>query len=285
MSDTIKTILSIIGVVILSVFIALCISICIPSFRNKVNNALGGVPENEYNQSIIEKNNLYLEIETYSQKINNLNDEKQALLNKIAELDLTIAENQQLLLEYRQEINNLNSQISELTHRLNSISVQLGDASVEYICTNYNIFLPFFDDYGNYTGHGAYCSNNNGEMIVSGYYIKDRFQYEFNDMLDRIERAKNSSFRITLDEFHNYNVVIGNSANLFNAFDREYTINTDCSVSLEISFDNEIINIADLETLIQNDCSYIYNFEYNASFDSNECVDTLKAIITINTVS
>lgn len=284
MSDNIKTTLSIIGSIIIALFISFCIAMCIPSFRNKVNTILNVVPEKEFIQTVDENKNLYLEIETYSQKINNLNDEKQALLDKIAQLDLTIAENQQLLLEYRQEIKNLNSQISELTHRLNSISVQLGDASVEYICTNYNVFLPFFDDYGNYTGHGAYCSNSNGEMNVSGYYIKDRFQYEFNDMLNRIERAKNSSFRITLDEFHNYNVVIGNTGNMFNAFDREYTINTDSSISLEISFDNEIVDIADIETLIQNDCSYLYNFEYNASFDSNECVDTLKAIITIKTI-
>ena len=62
MSDTIKTTLSIIGAVIIALFISFCISMCFPSFRNKVNNALGGVPENEYNQSIIEKNNLYLEI-------------------------------------------------------------------------------------------------------------------------------------------------------------------------------------------------------------------------------
>lgn len=284
MSDTIKTILSIIGAVILSVFIVLCISMCFPNFRSKVNNALGGVPENEYNQSIVEKNNLYLEIETYSQKINSLNDEKQALLDKIAQLDLTNSNQAQLLLEYKQQIDNLNFQIAQLTDRLNTISVQLDNASIDFIGTSYHIFMPFFDDNGNYMCHGGYYDDNCNTWGYSGESLKNEITNNYENMLTNIERAKQSYFQMMLSEYYCYSVVINQCGTRIDNFNKEYSFNKDCSVTMETIFDSESVDISSVKDRLQDTASYTFNMDFNYSLDANNCVDTLNITITISSI-
>ncbi|MBR1985226.1 MAG: hypothetical protein IKA31_05725, partial [Clostridia bacterium] len=125
MSDTIKTILATIGSVILIMFLVFCIAMCTSGFRNSVYDAMNVVPEKDYNQVIDNETTLNLKIKEYTTQIDALNAERNNLLGRIAELDLTNSNQSKLLVEYQEKISRLNKEILDLTAKFQEITANV----------------------------------------------------------------------------------------------------------------------------------------------------------------
>lgn len=284
MSDTIKTILSIIGSLILICFISFCIAMCSTSFRNKVFDILNVVPEKEYNEVVDNEKLLNTQIKEYTVKINVLNDQKSDLINRISQLDLTNKKQSMLLEQYQNEINDLNKQIVELSQKLSEITTNINNVTVTYLGEEINLFFAMFDDNGNYAFHTGYNSNiNNYQYNAKALliYLND----EAIPFVDRISKSIASIYQTEINLYDAYEITMENVNSRMTLHRKSYQVVDSATVNSIITLDNSEISFDDIQNTINADANYslktVIDFELN---DRNEVI-SITSTFAITTIA
>lgn len=283
MNDEVKTVLSVIGSTIIVLFITFCIALSSSSFRNKLNDIFDLVPEKQYNQTVDENKTLYEEIEVYSNKLNNLNDEKQLLLNKIAELDITKAEQAQLIENYQQELDELNLKINSLSFQLMNVSRNLDNATVTFVGNRSNINYARYDANNNFMYYTGMGDSGIDVWNQSGQSVIDDLNNVYVSIENDIETSLNHSNFVYLSNQDIYEIVIGNTMHRFEHSSMTYDLDNATNISLHVQLNGVETTLTDAIQNIDRNSNYNYqtNIEYT-THPNSRIVDSLVFNLIIN---
>lgn len=274
MSDWIKNSLAIIGSIIIIMFISLCIGMSTTSFRNKVYDILDVVSEKQATEQVI----------GYLDEINELNNEKQFLINQIAMLDKTNEVQAKTIKSCEEKINDLNKQIIELTSKLSNVSKNINNATVTYICTYNNAFYAIFDDGGNYVYHTGTIENKNTVNYISGEGLLNFVNENERIVKEIIPKSANSSLETSMYVYDYYEITIQNQTiGMDILHDETYSFTSNTNLSTKILLNGNQIDIAELSTSLDSESKYSYSvkFEYSVNAD-NQITDFICNITITN---
>lgn len=274
MSDWIKNSLAIIGSIIIIMFISLCIGMSTTSFRNKVYDILDVVSEKQATEQVI----------GYLDEINELNNEKQFLINQIAMLDKTNEVQAKTIKSCEEKINDLNKQIIELTSKLSNVSKNINNATVTYICTYNNAFYAIFDDGGNYVYHTGTIENKNTVNYISGEGLLNFVNENERIVKEIIPKSANSSLETSMYVYDYYEITIQNQTiGMDILHDETYSFTSNTNLSTKILLNGNQIDIAELSISLDSESKYNYSvkFEYSVNAD-NQITDFICNITITN---
>lgn len=280
MSDEAKTILATIGSVIIAIFLALGIGMCFSGFRQTMYKIFNVVPENEYKEVVNNEKSLNAQIQEYTTQIDTLNIERTNLLGRIAELDLTNANQAKLLAEYQEKISRLNQKILDLTEKLKEISANVNNATIRFNSNYSMIFLAFFDADDNYMYHSGYHEtrslltydgNNIIEYLVNNSYTK--FSENILKSLSRYETC--------LYSYDSYLISIDGSLTEMSVLNNRYDFTSDLNASTIVNFNDSQMTID--EFINQVDKSAVYQIEssFDYSVNAESKIDNVTLIFNI----
>lgn len=281
MSDTIKTILATIGSVILIMFLAFCIAMCTSGFRNKLYDAMNVVSEKEYNQELESNNTLKLKIIEYTTQIDALNAERNNLLGRIAELDLTNSNQVKLLEEYQEKISRLNKEILDLTAKFQEITANVSNATISYKDFYSTIFMAFFDANDNYMLHGGYHETQDYNYNFNGYDLYDFLNNNgYKNFSENLSKSI-SCFETKLYEYDVYEIVIDNHSTQMNVMSDEYCFTNDIVANVVVNFDNNQTSVDEFIKNIDLDSVFELSISFNYSVNAENKVDNLTLNLNI----
>lgn len=275
MTDWIKNSLAIIGSLIIILFISFCIGMTTTSFRNKVYDILDVVSEKQATEQVM----------GYLDEINELNNEKQFLINQIALLDKTNEVQAKTIKSCEEKINDLNKQIVELTNKLNNVYKNLNDATLTFKYTYNNISYAIFDDAGNYVYHTGILDTKIAATNCSSQDLLNFVNEEEKVIKDILPKSANSSYETSLYVYDFYEIGIQNKTfGMDIIHDGTYSFTSNTNLSAKILLNGNQINIAELSTNLNNENIYSYSvkFEYSVNADNQITDFTCKITITSN---
>lgn len=284
MSDTIKTILATIGSVILIMFLVFCIAMCTSGFRNSVYDAMNVVPEKDYNQVIDNETTLNLKIKEYTTQIDALNAERNNLLGRIAELDLTNSNQSKLLVEYQEKISRLNKEILDLTAKFQEITANVSNATISYRDFYSTIFMAFFDVNDNYMNHGGYHETPDYCYNFNGYDLYDFLNNNgYKDFAENISKSI-SRFETKLYEYDVYDIVIDNHSTQMNVISEEYNFTNDAVFNAIVNYNNSQITVDEFMKNIDLDSMFELSISFDYSVNAVNFVDNLTLNLNITKI-
>ena len=279
MNDTIKVILASIGSVIMILFIAFCIGMCSPSFRNKVYDVLDVVPEQQVES---DKDNLSTQINDYINQINAINLEKEELINKVAELNAVNGTQADLLLEYQNRIDELNLKVIELNNRITSISNNINGAVLEYKGVNYNIFYSVFDSNDNYcyTNHIADTLDRTERYM--GDALINEITYRYLDFEEMMHKSISSNDDTSLICYDFYDITMSNQTNRFEINNGQiYHFAENTSILVDVDFDNNHMSLQDFVNQADGNAEYDFQLHFAFGLDAENKINTLTCQLVI----
>ncbi|MBQ8749070.1 MAG: hypothetical protein IJZ29_01175 [Clostridia bacterium] len=284
MSDTIKTILATIGSAIIVIFLVFCIAMCTSGFRNGIYDAMNVVPEKEYNQELENKNLLNLKITEYTTQIDALNTERNNLLGRIAELDLTNSNQAKLLVEYQEKISRLNQEIINLTAKFQEITANVSNATINYRSFYSTIFMAFFDVNGNYSCHGGYHETHDYKYGFNGYDLYDFLNSNgYNQFSERVSKSI-SRFQTYLYEYDVYEVIIDNHSTQMDVIGNELVFADDAVINAFVNYDNNQMSVDDFMKNIDLDSMFEVSISFDYSVNAVNFVDNLTLNLNITKI-
>ena len=280
MSDTIKTILATIGSAIIVIFLVFCIAMCTSGFRNGVYDAMNVVPEDEYNQELENKNLLNLKITEYTTQIDALNAERNNLIARIAELDLTNSNQAKLLVEYQEKISRLNQEIIDLTAKFQEITANVSNATINYRGYYSTIFMAFFDVNDNYMYHSGYHETQYN-YHYNGYDLYDFLNNNgYKDFAENISKSI-SRFETKLYEYDRYEIIIENYSTEMHVQNKEYMFSNDAVFNTVVNYDNSQMTVDEFMNNIDLDSMFELNISFDYSVNAVNFVDNLTLNLNI----
>lgn len=284
MSDTIKTILATIGSIIIVMFLVFCIAMCTSGFRNSIYDAMNVVPEKDYSQVVDSETSLNLKVKEYTTQIDALNAERNNLLDRIAELDLTNSNQAKLLVEYQDKISRLNQEILNLTTKFQEITANISNATINFRECYSNIFMAFFDANGNYMNHGGYHETRNYFYSYNGYDLYDYLNLNgYKDFSKNIAESI-SRFETKLYVYDVYEIIIDNHSTLMDVISEDYNFIDNAVVDAVVNFENNQMSVSEFMKNIDLDAVYEFTISFDYSVNASNCVDNLTLNLNITRV-
>ncbi|MEG1751941.1 MAG: hypothetical protein RR247_02640 [Clostridia bacterium] len=279
--DEIKNKCVIIGFFILVFFMAFCIGICFQNLKNKMDNILDGALENETIQKV---NSINAEIEVYTNKIDEINNKKQALINQMASLNSTNEEQAALIKQYETQINDLNRQIVDLTQRLSDISKTTGNLTIVYKGSYNNIFYAIFDINNNYVYHTSFTDSKDYGYNYTGKDIVEIINNQFVNFENRIKKSIVSETETSVCVYDYYDINFdGQTRRIDIDKNLSYRFLKDANLSVDIIFNGSKISVEDLINSVDLYAKYEYQMRFNYSVNAENKIDLLTCNITVNT--
>lgn len=259
--------ISLLFVFLISLFIGLSIS----SFKN-INNA----NEQTTNQEKI----LQADILNYTNQINNLNNEKQLLINKISDLKGT--SQNELVQEYNRQINNINKNIVEITKKLVEITKNSSNSSLIYNGKFNFIYFANFDINDNYIFHTGYSDTKNDTMLLSGQALIEFVRDKVKNFDEILPKSKNSSYETLVYVYDFYDITIQNETTQISILnDDVYSLNKETILKLKIKFNNIDVSYSELIEKVDNFATYNYSLNFDYLVGAESIIDMLICNISI----
>lgn len=283
MSDEAKTILATIGSVIIAIFLALGIGMCFSGFRQAMYKVFNVVPENEYKEVVDNENSLNTQIKEYTTQIDTLNVERTNLLGRIAELDLTNANQAKLLVEYQDKISRLNQQILDLTEKLKEVSANINNATISFNSSYSMIFLAFFDADDNYMYHGGYHETRNlltydGNSIVD--YLTNNSYTKFSENVSKSQ----SRFETCLYSYDSYRIIIDRNATEMSIQKNRYEFTSDANINAIVNFNDGQMTVDEFISQVDKSAVYQLDSFFDYSVNAESKIDNLTLTFNISKI-
>lgn len=270
-----KTALSVLGAVILVLFVSFCIGMCVQNFRDKVYNVMDVVPETEY-ISINEYNKLLTtQLTEQEHKLLKMTSDKVALEQELKNMESEHTEDLSTIANYRTQIDVLNAKINELNITINAlkqtmldVSKNINNLSISFDCISVNIEYPVFDANNSfiyYTGSG---DSQGRYWNMSGTDLKNQWNNHYLDMIDSINNnlTNNNLFQYPIRIHTNqiYQVVIDNDTYNICVNDEDYIFDSNTNFDVKVVLNGIELSNVNIDDVIQDYLGYrvVFNIDY-----------------------
>ena len=290
--DGLKNTLSVLGSVILVLFIAFCIGMCTNGFRNKVYDVMDVVPESEY-LSLNECNSMLIEEMTEQENIMiRLTGEKATLEATILQLQDTHEADELTIANYQTQVDILtiqiaeaNTRITQLREEMTRISTCINNATIVYRGQSVHIEYPVFDDNDNYIYSAG---SGDSEGTYWQYYGQDfinEWNGHFVSMFENIQKAINDSrYRLRLTTNDIYSINIGGYISNMHCNGQSYLFTNSATVDAVITLDGTTIDPADVINSINARCDYRVTLNFNHLINADNQVTSCVMEMNITTL-
>lgn len=276
-----KTVMTVIGCLLLIFTFTFSIGMAFPKFRNKIYDILDTVPEKKYEESLqnnTDKEQKIKELELQLNELNELKKQTEEMVN-ILEKDATV--NARTIENYKLEIEKLGKNIEQLKLEILNTKVVLDEATLEYVGLITNLEYSFIDIdndmtyYTSFSGSDGRIWENTG--FETQHIIKDWIS-SMNNLKDSVINRPDHN-KLVLRE--TYRVAIKGCDYTFDINNSIYNFKPDAIINSKIILNEAEIAIDDIETLISKNIIYSVSTEFVHIFDGN-LVSNLECLIKVN---
>lgn len=282
MKEVMKSIMAVIGIVLLSITLLLTLGLSFKGFRNKMRDIFDVVPEKQI-LSIQDENEDLNKIQANIQTtIDGLNKEKAELESTIEALENQADVDQSTIAGYQAQLENLNNRIVELQNQMSNIQANVNGAIVRFVGAFPRITFWNSDDFGG--GYDRILSGSEGNEIGVdaehlGMHISMK-EYEFEEFTR--QQAINP-FKVSITHYEIYDFYINGASTALSTPSNVVQVSENVELNTTYKLDGEYIDRTSLFPAVGS-YTCVVEFDILYTIDAQGIVDSITLEVVVNRV-